>query len=123
MVELQTKETPQTSGIIEVESARIIAIEIPGLDDVEGAIPSEKLDLIVAKGKGKFQGQLMVEVGVFHPETGTSNCWIPRQWVFGNGLTDGKGVCLSVDVEERVVYAEDGDQGVWVPIDRLTEIL
>ncbi len=121
---IRTKE-PQSPHFIIPDTASISSINIPEEMDVEEKTGGELVDLVVASGAGKYDGKMMAQVGMFHHKTRTSNCYISKQWLFYQGLLEGKDIYIDPEGLRRgkVINPFDDAEGIWIPVDSLNKIL
>lgn len=110
---------------VDFQWARVATIHVPAENTaVDGFLPEEERELVIAKGRGKFEGRIMVQIGFVKKAKGSA----PQGFIYRPGteyeaLRQGRD--LFVDPEalrngEVVIFSEESNmRGLWVPVEKL----
>lgn len=121
----QTKETvfprPYKIDIASVHLARVRVDEY--IDPIDGVLPEETREMIVATGRRKFHGQTLVQVGVLDIATQTSGSDIYRPLVTYEAYRVGRDVYVDLSMlKEGTVVTHTDKRGLWAPLEKVGTI-
>ena len=106
---------------IDPSSAFIANLHIPEDNTaIDGVLPAEDLDMVVAKGVGKFEGRLMVQLGRLQGRTPIGIVYRPgAEYV---GYRQGRERYIDPDYLKNGNTSSSYKRGLWVPIELLGSI-
>lgn len=106
-------------------TAKIVNFLIPAcLDPLDGLLPEEIREMVVANGEGKFSGTLMVQIGVMDRVTRSPIGLVYRQEITYQGFRRGRDVFIDpLELGKGVVNLVSEKRGLWVPAERLGIII
>ncbi len=106
---------------VDLKTARLAMVDVPPFEEpIDGLLPAERVAMVVAEGKGKFEGATMVEIGVLDRQTKTLRGFVYRQPVTYQGFRRGRDVFVDpADLSEGVVRLVPQKRGLWVRLEEL----
>lgn len=110
---------------INIDTARIARVFIPPFEEpIDGTLPAEEVEMVVAEGKGKFAGETMVQVGHMNRETKAPVGFVYRQPSTYQGFRRGRDVCIELpSLKEGIVVASPNERGLWIRLEGFGRIV
>lgn len=110
---------------IDPTTARVARVFVPSFEDpIDGVLPAEEAEMVVAEGKGKFTGVTMVQIGHMSRETRAPIGFIYRQPSLYQGFRRGVDVCIDPsNLREGVITSVSQEKGLWVRLEGVGNIV
>ena len=107
---------------IDPSSAFIARVHIPAEDTVfDGLLREEDVDLVVARGRGKFEGRLMVQIGEMRGRAPVGIIYRPVAQY--RAFRQGKEIYIDPNsLRKGNITTYSTQRGLWVPLDTLGNI-
>lgn len=101
---------------VDPQTARIVTFRIPSfMEPIDGTLPEETREMVIADGVGKFAGQTMVEVGYMSTLARAPIGFVYRQPQTYQGFRRGRDVFID---PENLKTANDR-KGLWIKAEEL----
>lgn len=104
---------------IDPQTARVVTFRIPAFaEPVDGILPEETKEMVIADGVGKFTGQTMVQVGYMSTVTRAPIGFVYRQLQTYQGFRRGRDIFI----DPENLKPNPDKRGLWIKAQELGEI-
>ena len=110
---------------IDLNTARLARVYIPPFEEpIDGILPAEEVEMVVAQGKGKFAGETMVQIGHMSCQTKAPIGFVYRQPYTYQGFRRGRDIFIDPsNLKEGIITTISNERGLWVRLEGSGRVL